>query len=66
MKDVIIPEEKMKRYLEWCKEYVCSVFCDCGKTVKVKLSPYFYDEENNDVYFASICPECGALIITKE
>lgn len=24
------------------------------------------DEDENDVYFASLCPECGDLIITKE
>ena len=66
MKNVIIPEEKMKVYLKWCKREKSSVFCSCGKIVKVELSPYFYDEENNDVYFASLCPECGELIITKE
>jgi len=66
MKETIIPEEKMKVYLEWCKENTSTVFCDCGKIVEVKLSPYFYDEENNDVYFAALCPECGELIIVKE
>ena len=62
----IIPEDKMKQYLDWCKDKTSTVLCDCGKTVKVTLTPYYYDEENNDVYFASLCPECGELIITKE
>ena len=66
MKNVIIPEEKLKSYLKWCEGKTSSVFCDCGKTVEVPLTPYFYDEENNDVYFAALCPECGDLIIIKE
>lgn len=63
----IIPEDKLKRYLEWCEENTSLVQCDCDNIpVTVKLYPYYYDEENNDVYFASICPNCGKLIITKE
>jgi len=62
----IIPEEKMKSYLKYSKDKTVSVMCSCGKTVEVAFVPYYYDEENNDVYFASICPECGELIITKE
>ena len=66
MKAKVIPEDKMKRYLDWCKDKTSTIFCDCGKTVNVTFTPYYYDEENNDVYFASLCPECGALIIAKE
>ena len=62
----VIPEDKMKRYMEWCKGKTSTVLCGCGKTVEVTLTPYYYDKENNDVYFASLCPECGELIITKE
>ena len=62
----IIPEDKMAKYIEWCKAAKSTVFCDCGEIVEVTLTPYFYDEENNDVYFASICPKYGKLIITKE
>lgn len=61
-----IPKEKMKQYMKWCQGVTSSVICDCGKIVEVKLTPYFYDEEENDVYFASLCPKCGELIITKE
>ena len=66
IKQVVIPEDKMKRYMEWCKGKTPTILCDCGQIVKVTLTPYYYDEENNDVYFASLCPECGELIITKE
>lgn len=62
----VIPEEKMKLYMEWCKGKSSTVFCVCGKAVEISLTPYFYDDEENDVYFASLCPECGELIITKE
>jgi hypothetical protein len=66
MKEVIIPEEKMKRYLKYCQGETSIVACTCGKVVEITMSPYFYDEENNDVYFASLCPECGELLISKE
>lgn len=66
MKAKVIPEDKMKRYLAWCKGKASTVICDCGKIVEVSLTPYYYDEDENDVYFSSLCPECGELIITKE
>ena len=63
---IIIPEEKIKSYLKYSKDKTISVICSCGKIVEVPFVPYYYDEENNDVYFTSLCPECGELIITKE
>ena len=62
----VIPKNKMKRYMAWCQDTTPTVFCNCGKIVEVSLTPYYYDEKENDVYFASLCPECGELIITKE
>lgn len=62
----VIPEDKMKRYMAWCKDKTLTILCDCGEQVEITLSPYFYDEKENDVYFASLCPKCGELIITKE
>ena len=62
----VIPEEKMKRYLQWCKGRKYKVTCDCGNVVEVEPTPYFYNEGENNIYFASVCPECGGLIITKE
>lgn len=62
----ILPEEKMKAYLKYLKGKKSSSLCDCGKVVEIERSPYYYDEQENDVYFASICPNCGELIITKE
>ena len=62
----VLSEQKMKTYLEYFKDKKFSIFCDCGKIVEVELVPYYYDEEENDVYLASICPNCGNLIITKE
>lgn len=62
----VIPEDKMKQYLQWCKNKTSNVVCDCGNIVEVNITPYFYDEKNNDVYFASLCPKCGELLITKE
>lgn len=62
----VISEDKMRRYLAYCKDKTSSVLCECGKTVTISFTPYFYDEKDNDVYFASLCPNCGKLIITKE
>ena len=33
IKQVVIPEDKMKRYMEWCKGKTSTVLCDCGETV---------------------------------
>ena len=67
MKVKVIPEDKMKTYMAWCKDKTSTTCCcNCGKIVEVSLTPYYYDDENNDVYFASLCPKCGELIIVKE
>ena len=63
----ILSPEKMKRYLNYCNGKMSSTFCDhCEELVDITIIPYFYDEQENDVYFASLCPLCGGLIITKE
>lgn len=72
--NVIIPEERMARYIQYCEQQrkkegtptrcVCP---NCNKLVEDgPLYPYFYDKENNDIHFASVCPECGGLMICKE
>lgn len=63
---IIIPKGKLKAYMAWYKDKTITVGCNCGKTVEVSFIPYYYDEKENDIYFASLCPECGELIITKE
>lgn len=63
----VIPEDKMRRYLNYCKDKKVNVLCDCcNKAVEVSITPYFYDKQENDVYFASLCPECGDLLVIKE
>lgn len=67
MANVIIPPKKMAEYIKWLENNEeCTTICSCGSVVIVKIFPYYYDEENNDVYFASVCPRCGELILTKE
>lgn len=72
---IILPEDKMAKYIKYCQDKQKNqgnipTMCgcpNCNKIVKEgPLFPYFYDEENNDVYFASLCPECGGLMISKE
>ena len=60
-----IPEEKLKRYIEYI--LICNIMCDCGELIKdCRAYPYAYDMENNDMIFASKCPECGNIIFTRE
>ena len=73
MKPVIIPEEKLAAYIKYCQQKNNSqdkaqCYCPaCNSIVdEGPLFPYFYDEENNDVYFASLCPKCGEVLICKE
>lgn len=66
---VPLSEERMASYIAYClgrEDDDCN--CPtCGKHVTgLRLFPYYYDRENNDVYFASVCPECGKIIISKE
>ena len=66
---VPLQEERMVCYINYClrredDECHCPT---CGKYVTgLRLFPYYYDRKNNDVYFASVCPECGKIIISKE
>jgi len=73
MARTVIPIDKMADYIKYCQErnntaepnlFHCPI---CNKVVKEgPIYPYFYDSDHNDVWFASICPECGMLIIGKE
>ena len=69
---IIIPEDKMATYIKYAQKKNNSerplVYCPhCDKIVKEgPIFPYYYDNENNDVYFASICHECNKLMIGKE
>lgn len=74
MAQIILPEEKMARYIKYCQEeqnnkgtHTMCCCPNCNKIVEEGPQyPYYYDEENNDVYFASLCPKCGGLMISKE
>jgi len=64
-----LPEERMVSYIAYClrrEDDDCN--CPtCGKHVTgLRYFPYYYDRENNDVYFATVCPKCGKIIISKE
>lgn len=62
IKLVPIPDEKLKHYLKTSKSLVC---CDCS-IQEVEWYPYAYDPEENDVWFAGKCPNCGELCFSKE
>lgn len=72
-KFVIIPEKRMIKYIQYLqkteeehKDFISS--CPtCGQQSKgLREYPYFYDATYNDVYFASVCPHCGEIMISKE
>ena len=68
----LIPEAKLKAYLRHCESVNeesggVSLFCEkCGQVRTMKIHPYAYNRENNDIVFASVCPQCGELYFTKE
>ena len=67
MARIPLTPEKMQRYLAYCKKNKeNTTVCDCGKLVNIEITPWYYDDENNDVYFAGLCPKCGKLIEIKE
>lgn len=65
----ILPEDRMASYIKYCLERDDDE-CQCPSCDKhvtgLRLFPYFYDKANNDVYFATVCPECNNIIISKE
>ena len=66
---VILPEKKMEAYIKYCNDknpfmMLCDT-CKCPVEIE-RMYPYFYDTNENDVYFACVCPKCGELMITKE
>ena len=59
-----IPKNKLKLYIEHI--IICNTMCDCGEIIyDCRAYPYAYDKENNDIIFASKCPECGNIIFTR-
>ena len=63
----------MASYIKYCQdkqknnEHAMCVCPNCDEIVEEEHEyPYFYDDENNEVYFASLCPKCGGLMISKE
>lgn len=65
--ETVIPEKKMIDYIKYCsgkKNHVMCCFCDFRGDVQIV--PYYFDETENDVYFASVCPKCGKLMLIKE
>ena len=62
IKLVPIPDNKIKSYLRTTKSLVC---CDCGIR-EIEFYPYAYHEEENDVWFVGVCPNCGELCYSKE
>lgn len=67
-----IPENKIGAYMNSFIEKIekgeksTSVCPECGNKIETFDMPYGYDPEENDVYFVSVCPACGAILYSKE
>lgn len=64
----LIPDDRLSDVLKYVEEsnegeMICH---NCESIISVKLHPYAYDAENNDVVYASRCPNCGEILYSKD
>lgn len=62
---VLAPEE---RFVSAIKRLHKSnvVCCDCHKVVSTIFYPYGYDENENDMWYLGLCPNCKAIMYVKD
>ena len=62
----LIPEEKINAYLD--KDFKGNTLClNCNKILNdLKMIPYAYEKENNDIIFITKCPHCGDIMYFRE
>lgn len=61
----VIPAERLRVALKNINQST-SVCPHCGKIVTATDYPYAYDPEENDIHYASICPECKNIMFSKD
>lgn len=64
----IIPEERLSDILECIeKSNESEMIClNCESIIPIKLHPYAYDAENNEVVYSSRCPNCGEVLYSRD
>ena len=64
--DLSVPTEK--QFVSRLKDlHESEVVCDnCEKAVKTTFYPYGYDEEEHDMWYIGVCPECGEVMYVKD
>lgn len=61
----LIPENRFKSAIANISEST-SICPNCGKLATAENHPYAYDPENNDIWYMSICPHCGATMYSHD
>lgn len=64
----LIPDNRLSDVLKYVEESNRSeMIChNCESIISIKLHPYAYDAENNDVVYVSRCPNCGEILYSKD
>lgn len=64
----LIPEDRLLSVLEYIEEsnVIESICPECKSFISIKLHPYAYDTEINDVVYVSRCPNCGKLLYSRD
>lgn len=64
----LIPDNRLSDVLKYVEESNESelICLNCESIISTKLHPYAYDAENNEVVYASRCPNCGEILYSKD
>lgn len=64
----LIPDDRLSDVLKYVEESNESelICLNCKSIISTKLHPIAYDAENNEVVYASRCPNCGEILYTKD
>lgn len=64
----LIPDDRLSDVLKYVEESNESelICLNCKSIISTKLHPIAYVAENNEVVYASRCPNCGEILYTKD
>lgn len=64
----LIPDDRLSEVLKYVEESNESelICLNCESIISTKLHPIAYDAENNEVVYASRCPNCGEILYSRD
>lgn len=64
----VIPDDRLSDVLKYVEESNESelICLNCESIISTKLHPIAYYAENNEVIYASRCPNCGEILYSKD